>query len=323
MKDYYKILLISKSATLDEIKHSFRFLAHKYHPDKNNGNKQFLSRFIEIKEAYDLLSDINKRKGYDKEYINFFSSSNIYEKEFNDFFSSNYHEDYKRIILIITKYDEIDSGKIVLEELKRNIEKIIDELPIMSSVELDRRKFLIELISSFVNIVLNKTDEIINDILEILLVSPADNIMQFTNEDRMIGVLSWVDSIFVNVINPLESIELDFSTKEKFFMKKQFYTDLKTKLKSGTSHKNSSSACYIATMVYGSYNDINVIILREFRDTVLSKFIIGKYLINLYYSFSPYFVNFFKYNKTIKSILKLILDFIVKCIITMKPGYDR
>ena len=65
-KDYYGILEIKKNATDDEIKKSFRRLARKYHPDVNPGNKEAEESFKGITEAYEVLSDADKRKKYDQ-----------------------------------------------------------------------------------------------------------------------------------------------------------------------------------------------------------------------------------------------------------------
>jgi len=63
--DFYEILEIKKTATKDEIKRSYRKLAMKYHPDRNSGDKEAEKKFKEINEAYQTLSDDNKRKQYD------------------------------------------------------------------------------------------------------------------------------------------------------------------------------------------------------------------------------------------------------------------
>ncbi len=65
-KDYYAILGVSKTASADEIKRTFRKLARKYHPDVNPNNKAAEAKFKEVSEAYEVLSDDDKRKKYDQ-----------------------------------------------------------------------------------------------------------------------------------------------------------------------------------------------------------------------------------------------------------------
>ena len=64
--DYYNTLGVSKGASQDEIKKAYRRLALKYHPDRNKGDKGSQEKFKEINEAYEVLSDSEKRKRYDR-----------------------------------------------------------------------------------------------------------------------------------------------------------------------------------------------------------------------------------------------------------------
>lgn len=64
-KDYYKILGVARGAGADDIKKAFRKLARKYHPDVNPGDKKAEEKFKEINEAYEVLSDPDKRHKYD------------------------------------------------------------------------------------------------------------------------------------------------------------------------------------------------------------------------------------------------------------------
>ncbi len=65
-RDYYEVLGVSRDATADDIKKAYRRLAMQYHPDRNQGDKASEAKFKEVSEAYEVLSDADKRRQYDQ-----------------------------------------------------------------------------------------------------------------------------------------------------------------------------------------------------------------------------------------------------------------
>ncbi|MFL6595080.1 MAG: DnaJ domain-containing protein, partial [Chthoniobacterales bacterium] len=65
-RDYYEVLSVSRTATEEEIKRSYRKLAVKFHPDKNPDDAHAEEKFKELGEAYDVLMDGDKRAAYDR-----------------------------------------------------------------------------------------------------------------------------------------------------------------------------------------------------------------------------------------------------------------
>src|SRR5919107_1950104 len=65
-RDYYEVLGVGREATEEDLKKAYRRLAMKFHPDRNQGDKDAEARFKEVNEAYDVLKDAEKRAAYDR-----------------------------------------------------------------------------------------------------------------------------------------------------------------------------------------------------------------------------------------------------------------
>lgn len=97
-KDYYQILGVDKNASLNEIKKAYRTLAMKYHPDRNQGDKEAEEKFKEINEAYEILKDPTKKSNYDQ-----FGS----DSGFRGFYTGSRNADFDDIFSSFGMFDEI------------------------------------------------------------------------------------------------------------------------------------------------------------------------------------------------------------------------
>ena len=95
MKDYYKILGISRDSSQEEIKKAYRSQAMKYHPDKNPGDSASESKFKEISEAYDVLSNPQKKNEHDNPgmggFKEFWKGNPFQTGDFTSFYNSGYN----------------------------------------------------------------------------------------------------------------------------------------------------------------------------------------------------------------------------------------
>ncbi|HEY0220840.1 MAG TPA: DnaJ domain-containing protein [Candidatus Paceibacterota bacterium] len=177
LKNYYAILGISSNATIHEIKKAYRINAIRFHPDKHFGDNSFSMKFVEIKEAYDVLINEEKRAEYDLEFGKFYqpgikkepstqSKSSYKEKEevnFNYQAYDKYFNDKDRnlnntppIQAEQTPWGESIRGKYVMFSLPTNIGRIISGWSTLleGKVKLTNSQLFISIIkSSLISIV--------------------------------------------------------------------------------------------------------------------------------------------------------------------------
>jgi len=153
VKDYYKILNCSKDATENDIKKSYKKLALKYHPDKNNNDD---TKFKEITEAYEVLSDKQKKYNYDnggdENIINLFNNMNqmnqmnnmmhqfnLFDNLFGNLNNFNIHEtnNFNNNHQEIRQNISIKNGKKIIKIQKINYvngNKIVSEETIIENI---------------------------------------------------------------------------------------------------------------------------------------------------------------------------------------------
>jgi len=140
-RDYYEVLGVGRESSAEDIKRAYRRLAMKYHPDKNPGDKDAEAKFKECAEAYEVLSDADKRKQYDQfgheglrssgmhDYsrMHVEDISDMFSDIFGDFFGGGRRGGGRRSASRATRgYDLETTVELSLEEIAHGAEKTIE-----------------------------------------------------------------------------------------------------------------------------------------------------------------------------------------------------
>ena len=140
-RDYYEVLGAKRDASPDDIKRNYRRMAMKYHPDKNPGDKQAEDKFKECAEAYEVLSDTDKRKRYDQfghdglrgvgmhdySHMNVNDIGDIFGDIFGDFFGGSRRRRTSAGARAPSRgYDLETAVELTLEEIAKGAEKTIE-----------------------------------------------------------------------------------------------------------------------------------------------------------------------------------------------------
>lgn len=124
---------------------------------------------------------------------------------------------------------------------------------------------------------------------------------------QMANITSSRDSLKGDVASALSTMS-KISSLDMTYECRNYFNSNNSTLNSINSQLNPSGGCYIATMAYGDYDHPQVMVLRQFRDSYLSKHDWGKKFINFYYANSPRWVETLKDHKYINSLIRRILD---------------
>ncbi|MCZ8023293.1 MAG: hypothetical protein O9302_16130 [Cyclobacteriaceae bacterium] len=232
---------------------------------------------------------------------------------FADIFASNNFGVQKRIQLVIENLD------IILEVIVENYNKLVDNVDRCNNFD-----SLILKAKEFIN------DEIGESIFEVKKVSMVDNVWESAIKSdeknsekwRKDGFGAWIYRdeynkstafgwrVFTNQMHN-KQLPLHWQNTEQ---NKDGNIICKV-IANGANNVEYKSGCYIATVCYGNINSIEVIKLREFRDTKLSKSFLGRLFIKFYYTVSPSIAKRMVGNDTInKFVRKNILDLFIKFI---------
>jgi hypothetical protein len=121
----------------------------------------------------------------------------------------------------------------------------------------------------------------------------------------------------LEVTTLMGSFDMSSDAKTRYNSNRQALTNLKNQISEATTPRQqpkSSTGCYIATMAYGDYDHPQVIELRNFRDEILAKNIIGRAFINVYYKYSPILVEKLGDREKINMVIRKALDLFIKII---------
>ena len=131
---------------------------------------------------------------------------------------------------------------------------------------------------------------------------------QFASLTHNPGDLVWMVMSSVSVMKSIGQLTMDNECREYYQKNYNTLCNIHNQLTPKPQPSSSSGGCYIATMAYGDYDHPQVMVLRHFRDSYLSKREWGQKFINFYYANSPRWVETLKGHKRINSLIREILD---------------
>lgn len=114
-------------------------------------------------------------------------------------------------------------------------------------------------------------------------------------------------SSIVSAMDRIAALDMTIDIRNRFDINRKTISELHSQLREHTEN-SSSGGCYIATMAYGDYNHPQVVILRKYRDGRLSRLMLGRLFVIIYYAISPHLVLILKNQKYLNNAIRCILD---------------
>ena len=150
-----------------------------------------------------------------------------------------------------------------------------------------------------------------------MLITAVNNAQERTSLNTLNELSTIINNAF-DVTTFMQTMDMNANLKQSFQKNRGALSNIRNQINVANNKSNSgsggSSGCYIATMAYGNYNHPQVLILREFRDNVLTKSQLGVWFIKTYYYYSPKLVEKMKNKKVLNIIIRKGLNQIIKII---------
>ena len=171
--------------------------------------------------------------------------------------------------------------------------------------------------------VLGENDKFYLSIADTVVASALGVLIEIFNtaqDQAMAGrmeALAFADTVgtIASTVDGMTSITISSEGRRRLATNKGVIDDINGQLQSLKKRASASSGgCYVATMVYGDYDHPRVVVLRQFRDTTLSRTAAGRAFIRTYYKISPHMVAVLKGKMWIHRIIRFLLDRLTKCI---------
>ncbi len=193
---------------------------------------------------------------------------------------------------LIDEFDEVAASRVAIDRF------ILGSRPKLREIRTvlgDKDEFYLQISSAIVARVLGGLIGIHNHGQERV-------IKRISSLDEFTGALDWI----VATIDKIQLFDMTSDVRSRLEKNKKVIVGTKTQV--DVAATKSSGGCYIATMAYGDYDHPQVLLLREYRDQVLSRNITGRLFIKFYYATSPTLVNILNNKKPINSAIRRLLD---------------